>query len=110
MPLCLEAHCQATWHVSDQTYLGTTHPLLHWCKKIPVIYEQIWGLASTSICECGVLDQTAAHVILERPLHPENIMDWSYWITRFNAGLITSSPNNDEATKTTQIKNPQFFY
>ena len=28
-----------------------------------------WGLAPTSICECGALNQTAAHVILECPLH-----------------------------------------
>ena len=28
-----------------------------------------WILAFTSICECGILDQTAAHVILECPLH-----------------------------------------
>ena len=28
-----------------------------------------WGFASTSICECGALDQTAAHVILKRPRH-----------------------------------------
>ena len=28
-----------------------------------------WGLASKSICVCGPLDQTAAHVILEYPLH-----------------------------------------
>ena len=28
-----------------------------------------WGLAPISICKCGTLDQTAAHVILEYPLH-----------------------------------------
>ena len=27
-----------------------------------------WGLASTSICECGALNEIAAHVILECPL------------------------------------------
>ena len=30
---------------------------------------QNWGLASTSISDCGALDQTAAYVILEFPLH-----------------------------------------
>ena len=28
-----------------------------------------WGLAPTSICECGALDQTAANVILKCLLH-----------------------------------------
>ena len=28
-----------------------------------------WGLAPTSICECGALDQTASYIILECPLH-----------------------------------------
>ena len=28
-----------------------------------------WGLVPTSICECHALDQTAANVILECPLH-----------------------------------------
>ena len=28
-----------------------------------------WGLVSTPICESGKSDQTAAHVILECPLH-----------------------------------------
>ena len=28
-----------------------------------------WGLAPTSICDCGALDQIAAHAILECPLH-----------------------------------------
>ena len=28
-----------------------------------------WRLALTSICDCGVLDQTVSHLILEYPLH-----------------------------------------
>ena len=28
-----------------------------------------WAQATTSICECGALDQTAAYVIRECPLH-----------------------------------------
>ena len=28
-----------------------------------------WGLSPTSICECGTLDQTASHLILECSLH-----------------------------------------
>ena len=28
-----------------------------------------WGLAPTSICECGELDQTATHMTRECPLH-----------------------------------------
>ena len=28
-----------------------------------------WGLASTSIRECGSLDQIASHLIMECPLH-----------------------------------------
>ena len=28
-----------------------------------------WGLAPTSSCDCGALDQTAAHIILDCPLH-----------------------------------------
>ena len=33
----------------------------------PSMYK--WGLAPTSICECGGLEQTEAHVILDCPLH-----------------------------------------
>ena len=55
-----------------QTYFGTTQPpsykLNRTCCKILVMHAKM-GLALRSICECGALDQTAVHVILECPLH-----------------------------------------
>ena len=51
-PFNSKAHCQAAWHGSAQTCLGTTQSLLHWCCKISVIrahIAQTGGLAPTSI-------------------------------------------------------------
>ena len=67
-PLCLKAQRQTIWNGSAQTCSGKTQPSSYWCWKIPVIHAQM-GTAPTSICECGVLDQTATNVILECPLH-----------------------------------------
>ena len=52
---------KATWHWSDQTCLGSTQPPSHWCWKIPIIHAQL-KTCSSSICECGALDQIAARV------------------------------------------------
>ena len=47
-----------------------------------------------TFCECGALDQTVSHLILECPLHraPRVIVDYWSWMTRLDAGLTTSSP------------------
>ena len=57
-----------------------------------------WGLAPTSICECGALDQTVAHLILECPLHraPIGYLDCWSRMTRLNAGSTTSLPTFEE--------------
>ena len=48
------------WVCSD--LLGYNSTAFALCWKILVIHAHL-GLAPTSICECGMLDQTAAHVI-----------------------------------------------
>ena len=45
-------------------------------------------LLLTSICECGVLDQTAAHVILECPLR--HVYRRYHGLVKLNAGSTTS--------------------
>ena len=52
----------------------------------------------TSICECGALDQTAAHVILDCPLHRalEDIVDCWSWMIKLDADSTTSSPTSEE--------------
>ena len=60
MPLLPKGQCQVNWHESVQTCRGATQPPLHSVGKFQ---------SPTSICECGRLDQTATHVILEHKLH-----------------------------------------
>ena len=57
-----------------------------------------WGLAPISICKCGALDQIAANVILECPLHraSEDAMECWSWMTRLDAGSIKSSPTSED--------------
>ena len=65
-----------------------------------------WGLAPTSMCECGALDQTASHSILKCPLHraPDDIMDCWSWMMRLDAGSATSPPTFEEdLSKETEI-------
>ena len=59
---------QATCHGFAKTCIFNAQPLLHWCWKVSVIRAQM-ELSPTSICECGALDQTAAHMIMELPFH-----------------------------------------
>ena len=51
-----------------------------------------WGLAPTSICERGTLDQTADHV----NLFPEDTMDCCFWMMKLDAGSSASAPASEE--------------
>ena len=57
-----------------------------------------WGLASTSLCECSALDQTAAHAILECSLHhaPEDTMNCWSRMMRLYGGPATLLPTSEE--------------
>ena len=51
-----------------------------------------------SICECGELDQTGDHVILECPLHraPKGYHRLLAWMTSLDASLPISLPKLEE--------------
>ena len=99
-PLYCKAQGQATWHGFSQT-CNFSHP----CTS---------ELAPTSICHCGVLDQTEPHVILESPLQRALIEcnRLLVLITRLIADSIaTTSPTfeedflyEEELNKTTNLR------
>ena len=56
-----------------------------------------WGLAPSPNCECGASEQTADHV-LKRALYIGHHMEhevWRFWMTKLDAGLMTSLPASD---------------
>ena len=71
------------------------------------------GLAPTSICECGALDQTAAHVIVECPLllhrAPEDIINCWPRMTRLEAGSTKSPPTFEEDLSKEEDVNSKSF-
>ena len=56
-----------------------------------------WGLASSPNCECGASEQTADHVLIACTIHwaPHEHEVWRFWMTKFDAGLITPLPTSD---------------
>ena len=57
-----------------------------------------WGLAPSPNCECGASEQTADHVLTacHRGIghHMEHEV-WRFWMTKLDAGLMTSLPASD---------------
>ena len=56
-----------------------------------------WGLAPSPNCECGAFEQTADHVLTVCPIHqaPHGTQGLTFWMTKPDAGLITSLPASD---------------
>ena len=66
--LCREAQHPATWQGFAKICLANAQlPSQDVGRFQSSVYKL--GVAPTSICGCGALDQTATHVILECPLH-----------------------------------------
>ena len=58
------------------------------------------GVSLLPNCECGASEQTADHVLTACPIHwaPHGARVWQFWMTKFNAGLITSLPASDSGS------------
>ena len=67
-------------------------------EKFQTSMNKKWGLAPTSICECGALDQIASYLVLEHLLHRVRRRNYGLlsWITKLDAGTITLLPTFEE--------------
>ena len=63
-------------------------------------YMHKWGLAPSPNCECGASEQTADHVLTACPIHraPVEHKVWRFWMTKLDAGLITSLSASDSGS------------
>ena len=59
---------QADGNGPAQAMVGKAQPLEDWCWAFSVVHAQM-GLAPTSKCECGAVEQTADHINLTRLTH-----------------------------------------
>ena len=59
-----------------------------------------WGLAPSPNCECGASEQTADHVLTAFRIHrePHEHEVRQFWMTKPDAGLITSLPASDSGS------------
>ena len=94
---------RAAWVKLDhlQTGVGQFHLSMH-----------KWGLAPSLNCECGVSEQTADHVLTACPIYqvPHGVRGLMVWMTKINAGLITSLPASDSGSAAAWVSkriNPQ---
>ena len=59
-----------------------------------------WGLAPSPNCECVASEQTADHVLTTCSIHraPHGTRGLTFWMTKFEAGLITPLPASDSGS------------
>ena len=84
----------------NHSYASLSQGLNHLRTNVGIFQSSMhkWGLAPTSICECGAIDQTVSHLLLKCPLHfvLEDVVDCCSCMMRLHAGSTPLPPTFQE--------------